>query len=145
MEDGIRQNLIEKRTSQPTEAVDVYMERFLKNIEENKKRNLNAQGNILKQENILTDLQRLPSNEVVNTIQAKSKFSLDLGSYSGFSFFFKTKEEYEQGKYRVEVLDKLIAGRYLSEDPIIKRFVDEHQEIAEAMLRYEIDNDLLPI
>lgn len=145
MEDSLKPNSSEKRTSQPTETVDVYMERLLNNIEENKRKNAILQNKISKQENILTNLQKSSSEQTANTIQSESKFSLPLGSSRGYSLSFKNQREYEQGKERVEVLEKFIAGRWLSEDVTVKEFVDEHQSIAETMLMYEINNDLLPI
>lgn len=59
----------------------------------------------------------------------------------------KTKEEYEQLKARVEALSKKIddSSGWLSEEPAMRKMVNEQQRLAGQMLEYEIENDLLPI
>lgn len=56
-----------------------------------------------------------------------------------------TDEEYKKVCKRVENGEKILKGKFLSNDPQIKSWVHTYNELALAMLDYEIDHDLLPI
>lgn len=70
-----------------------------------------------------------------------------LYSSKGVYTSLRTRDEYDDVKKRVDDLTNRIdkIGGWLSDDPAIKTMVDEQQRLAEAMLMYEIENDLLPI
>lgn len=57
----------------------------------------------------------------------------------------KTDEEYKLVKARVEKLGKIIGDNWFSDNPRIKKLVQEHQHLANKMLEYEIEHDLIPI
>jgi len=85
-------------------------------------------------------------NAVVQPIQGKNDNS-PLYSSKRFYASLRTREEYENIKNRVNDLTNKIEkiGGWLSKDPAIKALVDEQQRLANMMLMYEIENDLLPI
>lgn len=60
-------------------------------------------------------------------------------------FVIRTKEQYEIAKERVEKGAKVLKGKWFDSDPTIKSNVQLYQALCEAMLRYEIDNNLLHI
>jgi len=59
----------------------------------------------------------------------------------------KTKEEYEEIVKKVDALSKKIdeSSGWLSEEPAMRKMVNEQQRLAGQMLEYEIEHDLLPI
>lgn len=67
-------------------------------------------------------------------------------SSSKYQYVIKNKEEYEETKNKVEALSNKIdeLHGWLSNDPKLRSMVNEQQRLANAMLMYEIDNDLLP-
>lgn len=56
-----------------------------------------------------------------------------------------TEEEYLQVKERVEKGGKVLEGKFLSDDPKIRKWVEAYTDLANQMLMYEIEHDLLPI
>lgn len=56
-----------------------------------------------------------------------------------------TEEEYLQVKKRVEKGAKVLEKKFLSDDPKIRRWVEAYTDLANQMLMYEIEHDLLPI
>lgn len=72
--------------------------------------------------------------------------SISLSSSKYQYVVIKTKKEYEEIKNKVDVLTKEIDdfNGWLSDDPKLKKMVEEQQKLANAMLMYEIEHDLLP-
>lgn len=85
-------------------------------------------------------------NADLQPIQGQNDNS-SLYSSKGVYTSLRTREEYDDVKKRVDNLTNRIdkIDGWLSDDPAIKAMVDEQQCLAEAMLMYEIENDLLPI
>lgn len=90
------------------------------------------------------------------TNSASNSNSIALGSYKDESRDYqdnqlkelrsiKTDEEYKLVKARVEKLGKTIGDNWFSDNPRIKKLVQEHQHLANKMLEYEIEHDLIPI
>lgn len=68
-----------------------------------------------------------------------------VSSKVSFSLVIKDRKEYQRIKERVDELGVQLKDKFLDEDAETKKLVDEHQRLAESMLMYEIENDMLPI
>ena len=62
-----------------------------------------------------------------------------------YTYRIKTQEEYEAVKLRVEKGTEKLEGLFMSDDPKVQAWVNRYNELATAMLHWEIDHDLLPI
>ncbi len=82
--------------------------------------------------------------------------SIAIGSYKDESNVYQSntsvkkhaiasKEEYQQVTSRVDELGTRIGDNWACNDPQIQILVKEHQELANQMLVYELEHDLLPI
>lgn len=69
-----------------------------------------------------------------------------LYSFNGVYGSIRTKEEYMDVKKREEEVSEMInkSDGWLSDDPDMKKLVDEQQRLAGLQLEYEIENDLIP-
>lgn len=56
-----------------------------------------------------------------------------------------TEEEYQAAKKRLEKAEEMLEGKWNSEDPEIKKWIEGYSFIAGYMLDYEIEHDLLPL
>ncbi len=56
-----------------------------------------------------------------------------------------TREEYEKVCQEVERLYSVLKGKFLSENGEIQKKVQEYERLAQLMLDYQIEHDLLPI
>lgn len=57
----------------------------------------------------------------------------------------RSEEEYNSIKTRVEKLGETIGDNWFSSDSPMQDLVQEHQDLANKMLEYEIEHDLLPL
>ncbi|MCL5090834.1 MAG: hypothetical protein M1514_02370 [Patescibacteria group bacterium] len=65
-------------------------------------------------------------------------------SYKG-KYCISTEEEYRSVKDKVDLLSQKIGNNWFDDQPEVKQMIFEHEALANAMLSYEIDHDLLPI
>jgi len=69
-----------------------------------------------------------------------------VSSKYGIKFHINTKEQYEKVKEQVETLGQILDEEkgWNSQEPKFVELVNERQKLAEEMLMYEIDHDMLP-
>ena len=78
-------------------------------------------------------------------MQTQDTKSIQVSYKDEYKFGIKSDEEYQLVKSRVNKLGELIGNNWLSTAPLIQELVQEHQLLAEKMLAFEIEHDLLPI